>query len=145
MLKSERIAIGADSIEVTQWGARVGADMLLRVSRMLGPAMAVVVEAGGVEGLDLGRVVDSFTKSANAEDLQALITGLEKASRLHTALQGADGRTAPHVMALDVDSYFAGRYPDLIKWIAGGLKLNYADFFSAGARGQASPLAAPAQ
>ena len=137
-IKTEEKQIGACIYRVSQLGAIKGRAAFLRLVKALGPIAGGLVDAKGKQAasLDLGDLMARLTLT---EDDLTFFCDLfaEK-----TFIVKSDGKTP----RLDhcFDDHFAGRYLEMIQWLAFAVQVNFADFFGAAlnaASGQASPSA----
>jgi hypothetical protein len=131
MFKTEERVIGASTYMVSQLGAIAGRAAFLRLVKALGPALGGLVSAGGkLRGdIDFGDLISRVQLSEG--DLSYFCDLFAQ----KTFVKLEDGK----MPRLDnvFDAHFAGKYMDLVQWLAFCVKVNFADFF--GDLGQSGP------
>jgi hypothetical protein len=101
-------------------GAVQGKRVLVRLTKMAGPALASISDAQKDPSGALGKVLETLSE----EDIDFLCTTF--AARSSVTLP--DGKQ-PQLDKV-FDSHFAGDYMSLVEWLAFCVMANYADFFS---------------
>lgn len=134
--------IGEYRYQVTLLGAKAGRSMLVRLTKLLGPATASFIEGmlhakGDLTAslaIGAGDAIREVTQRLTDADLTAISDELAKL----TIVVLDDQRST----SLDkiYDDHFSGRYGDMGAWLAFALEANFASFFD-GARSDSTPLA----
>jgi hypothetical protein len=129
--------IGEHTYRVTQFGAKQGRGLLVRLLKLAGPS--------------LGATLSSLAQGKHTEVEAALAAGLsqgifELAERLNEAEVGAVlddfakqtvvvmGDREPRLSDM-FDAHFAGRYDEMLLWARFCLEVNYASFFGGSSGG----------
>lgn len=134
--------IGEYRYQVTLLGAKAGRAMLVRLTKMLGPATASFLEgvlhAKGnlTASLAIGAAdaIREVTLRLSESDLAAISDEL---ARFTVVI--LDEQHSPQLDKV-YDDHFAGRYGEMAAWLAFALEANFASFFD-GARSDSTPLA----
>jgi len=134
--------IGEHRYQVTLLGAKAGRSMLVRLTKLLGPATASFIEGmlhakGDLTAslaMGAGDAIREVTQRLSDADLTAISDELSKLTIVVLDEQRS--------ISLDkiYDDHFAGRYGDLAAWLAFALEANFSSFFD-GARSDSRPLA----
>jgi hypothetical protein len=134
--------IGEYRYLVTLLGAKAGRSMLVRLTKLLGPATASFLEGvlhakGGLTAsLALGAsdAIREVTQRLSEADLVIISDELARFTAVVI--------DAEHQPQLDkiFDDHFAGRYGEMLAWLAFALEANFTSFFD-GARSGSTPLA----
>jgi hypothetical protein len=135
MLSSEKSTINGVTYEVTQLPYKLGHRLLLRLYKVLGPAVAKALSQApgldkGIAGLDTRELAPAFSAAVEtlaetmteedfdfAVDTLAEYTKISKEADKWLPLKGA------------MEFHFAGNYPELFKWLGFALRVNYGGFF----------------
>lgn len=152
-VKSE--AIDGFTYEVTQLGATDGQRLLVKLSKILLPAVGALVKGSDakIADMDLASVdIDSAAKALAASLSPDEFDAIAASMSASTEIWGPGFGDAGAPMPRHFDEHFAGRYVAMLKWLAFALKVNFADFFDgkgsvaglvAGLRSQGAPSASP--
>lgn len=129
MIQAETRTISGDEYEVTQLPSGRGRKLLLRILRVVGPALAELVRGG--DGVKLSEVGADGLASA-MQELAARLTedDFEYAVReLAGATKVRIGGGDPTKLETIIDLHFAGEYGAMLQWLAFALEVNYRSFF----------------
>jgi hypothetical protein len=129
MRRHEVIEVGDDKYEFTQVPVRDGQRLQLKLMKAIAKGVGVV--AGDLDKLSLeaaakvaAQALSEAISSLTEEDL-AFAT--ELLANNCCVVRADDKR--PKLTGAVFDDHFSGRYLHLTKWLAAGLRFNYADFF----------------
>lgn len=126
MLKTDRREIDGVTFEVTQLGFAQGRRLFLKVSRLLGPALAGLAK-GPVNDLALASAVQSALATISDEDLEDISETLGTVTRFST-----DGIKNPFLNRANRETLFAGAiFSRFVPWIVFALEVQFADFSDA--------------
>ncbi len=126
-LRSERRTIGEHEYEVTQLPSSKGRRLLVRLFKVLGPAFGELT-AGGAKNVDevdsgaLARAIQELALRITSDDLEDVVQELARTTRIRM------GDKEPELASV-MELHFAGRYDELIRWLAFALEVNYGSFF----------------
>lgn len=121
MRKSDSKQIGNHTYTVTQFGAREGGRVFIRITRLLGPAIG-----GGAEG-GAAAMIGQLSTALDESDFDSLCDTFAAA----TMVTGGDyGAKQPQLKAV-FDDHFAGRYDELLEWLLFAFEVNYGSFLGA--------------
>lgn len=112
---------------VTQFGAREGGRVLVRLLKMAGGAIGEAMQ--GADDLDLsvaGKVIANLAETVSEADYDYLVDTFAKTSAVDI-----DGKTIPLHTEGVLDVHFAGSYVELGQWIAFAIEVNFGNFFGA--------------
>lgn len=117
--------IGENTYVVRMFGAKKGRAVLFRLSKMLGPAMAGLLN-GGFTGQGISSMLQSFAESAKEEDFDYLCDSFADVTKVRRKVASGDEITLdlPKVF----DDHFRGHYGEMIKWLGFAIKVNYESF-----------------
>lgn len=135
--------IGEYRYLVTLLGAKAGRSMLVRLTKLLGPATASFLEGvlhakGGLtESLALGSAdaIRDIALKLTEKDLADISDQLA-----HFTAVVISHDTEPQLDKI-LDEHFAGRYDAYMQWLAFALEANFASFFGASSSGSRDLLA----
>lgn len=123
--KVETKEINGSTYEVTQFGALVGRQVLLRLTKMIGPALAGLSK-GGFNEQGLASALETWTANLSPDDFDYLCDQFAKCTKVKQSL------TTGQVIDLDLDkqfdSHFAGNYGTMILWLRFAIGVNYSSF-----------------
>ncbi len=135
MLKTEERLIGRYVYRVSQLGFTAGRQMLVRLTKALGPVLARMLEGASLATGKLS--VSGMSTASVAGALYELAERLTEADLEYAcAVFGMqtvvviDGRT-PQLDKAFQELHFAGAYDEMIKWLGFCLEVNYSGFTSA--------------
>ncbi len=155
MLKQRKRTISGVTYQVTQLGWEQARSVFVRLTKMLGPALA-----DGIESLDTavsGKSGELSLEKVSVKSISALLSQLvEKLSEddfkyltdvfaESTAIVKADGKVPQ--LKDEIFSHFAGDFARLLKWLVFCVEVNFFDFLSeqGGIAGLLSQIMAKAQ
>lgn len=135
MLKSETTTINGTGYQVTQLPYKTGQRLLIRLYKALGPALADALTsipdiAKETNLLDMSwadiapalhKLVSGVAQTLNEEDFDFMVDSLAEYTQVKTA-----DKWVPIQPIMEL--HFSGNYEELFRWIAFGLKTNYAGF-----------------
>lgn len=123
MIKTETTTIDGDRYSVAQLGAREGRRILVKLTRLFGPALGRLVAGGPQTGEAISEAIAEFSAGATEADLEDLCRTFGQSTELEV-----EGK--PLLLDIDMQElHFAGRYAAMFSWLAFCLKVNYSDFF----------------
>ena len=136
MLEEKRKRIGACEYQVRQLTVPVGRRLLVRLFKILGPAIGAAVgglpedkgddiSIGALNTRAIGDAITLLADTITEDELENLCEILADA----TEYSPEPDRWLP--LKKDSEMHWAGRYFDMFKWIAFALEVNYADFLGA--------------
>jgi hypothetical protein len=99
-----------------------GREALVRLQRVLGPALGELVEGRGKTGI--ARAVGSLAERLNTSDLEWFCTKVSECS----TVEYEDGRVLPMSMKGVQDDLFPGNYSLMFAWLEFALEVNFRDF-----------------
>lgn len=132
MLKTEERTIGGSAYKVTQLGASAGMQLMVRLTKVLGPVLGELTRGMGegetdlmsVRGDALAGALQQLGEKLNYEDLDYVCETLGA----FTEVSNGDGKWLR--LKRDIrEVHFAGNYGDLFRWLGFALEVNYASFF----------------
>lgn len=112
---------------VTMFGAKKGQALLLRVTRVIAPALGRMADgatpiAGDIDVL-VGAAIDKLCDGLSEAMLSEVTAAFEEKTEF-----SVDGdKWVP--LRGKYDDHFAGRYSQMTEWLKGCFEVNYADFF----------------
>lgn len=109
--------------KVTQFGALEGQRVLLRLSKMIGPAIGRAAN-GPNANVEVGVVLEEAFSSLDDAMVEEL------AERLARATTFTEDGKAWKPLDKHYDDFFAGNYVELMRWFRGALEVNYKDFLA---------------
>lgn len=125
--------IGNHTYRVTQFGAKQANRVLVSLFKLVGGGFADLVSTPGEAEARLGAAVAALQKSVSADDLNAVCDAFASKTKLILQAQLNGGpQEVPQDLAPMFDDHFAGAsYPDLFRWLAFAIEVNYASFLGA--------------
>lgn len=140
MIEPKKKTIDGITFEVTLLPGTKAMEALVRISRVLGPAMAVLADRPGssLADLPLAGMVSRGLETLSFEDL----TWLSDLFGERTRFSRDGGKKWPFLSEPNRDELFAGRTTLWLKWLWFALECNYADFLEP-LRGRAGAPEAP--
>jgi hypothetical protein len=133
MFKTEERVIGGLTYKVSQLGAIKGREAFLRLFKCLGPMAGTLANKGEV---DLATALQRLEMTAG--DL-AYFCDLF-AEKTFVVLEDKRAPRLDNVF----DTYFAGKYLDMVQWLAFAVEVNFRDFWGA-AKERAAAAAPPSE
>ena len=127
MRKEKESTLDGRRIKVTQLGFEEGMDLLVLLTKTLGPSLGALA----VDSTQIAPALSEFAKQLNNQDLKLVIATLAKSTRINR-----EGDKWP-ILEPEVD--LAGEYGFLFKWLGFALETNYGGFL--GEKGLSSLLA----
>jgi hypothetical protein len=130
MIQSETRTIGGDEYEVTQLPSGRGRKLLLRLLRIVGPAIAELVK-DGTSSVKLSDV-SADGLAAALQELAARLTEDDFEYAVRELTSGTKVRIAggPAVKLETVSElHFAGNYGAMLSWLGFALEVNFRSFF----------------
>jgi hypothetical protein len=132
MMQSETKTIGSTEYEVTQLPSGRGRKLLLRLVRIVGPAVGELLKGGeagtatlaSVSAEGLSAAVGELAARLGEDDFEYAVK--ELASSTKVRVDG--GGLVPLASVLDL--HFAGAYGEMLSWLAFALEVNFRSFFS---------------
>ena len=133
--ETQSTTIDGDRYEMTQLGATAGYRLFHRLFKMLGPTFGKVTDAladdGNIQDVNLSSdaavaAIEALTHHVKESDLDHVI-GVLKAET-SVGIGGSD-KTVPLTGVFEM--HFSGRIGTLFRWLAWGLKVQYASFLDA--------------
>lgn len=127
---------------VTQFGARHGMRVAIRLMKMIGGAAGAAL-AADEEGFDarvVGAIVANLAETVSEADFEFLCTEFGGA----TSISGGDfgERQAPLATEGLFDLHFAGQYVDLGAWLVFAVEVNFGGFLAVAAQAKSAAQAA---
>jgi hypothetical protein len=134
MFQTKDRIIGDNTYRVTQLPTGEGRRILVKLVKVIGPAISVMVEELG-DGKDAPTILDSemssvgeairlFLDRVEQTDLDDLVTTF---GRFTVVLIG--DKVLPLSLEMQ-ELHFSGKYLEMFKWLAFCLEWNYSDFFA---------------
>lgn len=127
MREPQKSTIDGVIFEVTPLGFRKGRAVFMRVSKAVGPSLALVAERPGsrLSALPLAEIVTRALEAVSDDDLEWLADVLGETTRFSTD----GGVKLPYLTGPNREQLFAGRISLFFRWIWFALEVNFADFF----------------
>jgi len=126
--KQKQIGDRGYTYHVTQFGARHGGRVLVRLLKILGGAAGEAMQSEGVQGFDpvlIGRLVANLAETAQEEDFDFLCDTFAKAGQV-------SGGQYPNPVPLSSDGlfdlHFAGAYKELGSFLLFAVEVNFGGF-----------------
>jgi len=124
--------IGGYTYRVTQLGVTPGLEIMAELAKMLLPGMGGFA-SGGIGSIlksDVGgeQFATAATKLAMAID-SAKVQKIVKTLAKMTSIFGEGFGDAGAPLDVHLEDHFAGRYGELVAWLAFALRVNYGNFF----------------
>ena len=118
MRKEKESTLNGKRIKVTQLGFEEGMDLLVVLTKALGPSLGALAS----DAKQIAPALSEFAKQLNTNDLKYVVSTLAKSTRINR-----EGDKWP-LLEPEVD--LAGEYGFLCKWLGFALETNYSDFLS---------------
>lgn len=125
MIESVRKTIDGQEYVIHQLGARAGRAMLVRLTKMLGPAM------GHLATIDASEMTAALTKSLVELSACVSVDDFEEVCRIFG--ERTEVSISGRLLQLDLDQQdllFAGRYDRMFLWLRACIEVNYAPFLA---------------
>ena len=116
MRKEKENTIDGRRIKVTQLGFEEGMDLLVLLTKTLGPSLGALA----TDSTQIAPALSEFAKQLNNQDLKSVIATLAKSTRINR-----EGDKWP-ILEPEVD--LAGEYGFMFKWLGFALETNYGSF-----------------
>jgi hypothetical protein len=129
MRETKERAIGTRGYvyHVTQFGAREGGRVLVRLLKLVGGAAGEAVQSeDDIDMGTIGKMIANLAESVSEADFDMLVDTFMKT----THVSGGDYR-APMPLAAEgvFDLHFAGAYAELGQWLLFAIEVNFGSFF----------------
>jgi len=128
MRETKQKVVGAHRYHVTQFGARQGGRVLVRLLKMLGGAAGEALKSEG--DLDMGAVgnmVANLADTLGEADFDFLCDQFAPATSVEI-----NGKLLPLATDGLFDLHFAGAYVEMGQWLLFAIEANYGGFLGAG-------------
>jgi len=125
--KQKRIGGRGYVYHVTQFGAREGGHVLVRLLKILGGSVGEALQ--GATDFDMGvvgKVIANLATTVDEKDLDYLVDTFAKTTSVEI-----EGKPVPLTAEGVLDVHFAGEYTELSQWLAFAVEANFGDFFGA--------------
>lgn len=123
--------IGGVTYHVAQFGAKKGRQVMVVLSRVLGPALggAASSQGKGAEAT-LGMALERASSALTEADFDRLCDTFAEFTTFTREVKASNGTvTATKVpLAPEFDTHFRGRYMAMCEWFAFCVRVNFADF-----------------
>ena len=125
MIETKKKIIDGSEFMVRQYGARLGGRIKIRIAKLVGPALATMMDAKkdqqstNVQPEILEKALTTFMEGLSAEDYDSLIMQM---------IPGYVWKDEKEITEKTFDSEFAGNYSTLYKLLWFILEVNYGDF-----------------
>lgn len=116
MRKEKESIINGRRIRVTQLGFEEGMDLLVLLTKALGPSLGALA----ADSNQIAPALSEFAKQLNQQDLKYVVATLAKSTRIN--------READKWPILEPEVDLAGEYGFGFKWLGFALETNYGDF-----------------
>ena len=116
MRKEKESIVDGRRIKVTQLGFEEGMDLLVLLTKTLGPSLGALA----ADSSQIAPALSEFAKQLNNQDLKSVISTLAKSTRVNR-----EGDKWP-ILEPEVD--LAGEYGFMFKWLGFALETNYGGF-----------------
>jgi hypothetical protein len=128
---------------VTQFGAREGGRVLVRLLKMVGGAAGAAVESEqDFDMRTVGKIVSNLAESVSEEDFDTLVATFMKTTDVSG---GAYKTRAPLATDGLFDLHFAGAYGELGQWLMFAIEVNFGSFLGESGLVQKAKAAANAR
>jgi len=126
--KAKQIGDRGVTYHVTQFGARHGGRVLVRLLKMVGGAAGEALKSDGDFDMQaVGNVVANLAESVSEDDFDYLCDTFSKTTAIEV-----DGKTMPLTTEGLFDLHFAGAYLELGQWLLFAVEANFGSFLDAG-------------
>jgi hypothetical protein len=134
MIQSQERTIGGTTYKVTQLGASTGLQLLVRLTKVLGPSIGELTKTGGANILDAkgDAVAGAIAKLAEHLTYEDLAHTCDVLGEFTEILNGAKAMKLTREAR---ELHFAGNYGELMRWIVFALEVNFGSFFGASGLG----------
>lgn len=122
-IRTENKVIGDSTYRARQLPAGEGRRAFARLVRFLGPALAGLTSGEKDKGANLGATLAGLASALTPEDVDYFC---DTFGAVNDVKNGDDW---PRVSAV-FDIHFAGKYGEMMKWIAWNIELNFGSFFA---------------
>jgi hypothetical protein len=126
--KQKQIGDRGHVYHVTQFGARHGGRVLVRLLKMIGGAAGEALKSEGEFDMQaVGNVVANLAESVSENDFDFLCDTFAKTTSVEI-----EGKTIPLTTEGIFDLHFAGAYVELGQWLLFAVEVNFGGFLDAG-------------
>lgn len=130
--KSKQVGGRGYTYHVTQFGAREGGRVLVRLLKMIGGAAGEAM-ANDTEGFDMvvvGRMISNVAETVSEQDFDYLVDTFMKTTSVSGGTYG--DRQVPLGTDGVFDLHFAGAYQELGQWLLFAIETNFGGFLGEG-------------
>lgn len=128
-IETQEKQIGDNVYVVEKFGAKQGRKLLLRLTRLLGPAFAALADG---DDNALAGALRAFAATATEDDFEHLCEAFASKTKVKQTAHFASGpKDIETDLARVFDSHFAGNYSEMLGWLLFAIQTNYSDFLSA--------------
>lgn len=120
-LEKQSRQIGEFSYEVTQFGAKLGNRVLLKVVKSVAPLFMAAAAAGNLKDIDVNGIASAIA-GVSEDDFEWLVEQFAGATDVQI------GEQTPSLKKV-LDVHFAGKYLEELEWLAFAIEVNYGPFF----------------
>ena len=127
--KQKQIGTRGHTYHVTQFGARHGGRVLVRLLKMIGGAAGEAMK-GDADGFDMrtvGGMVSNLAETVNEDDFDYLCDTFAKTTSIEL-----DGKVVSLTTEGLFDLHFAGAYIELGQWLLFAVEVNFGGFLGEG-------------
>lgn len=125
-IKSKEIA--GFKYEVTQLGAKKGRAVLIRLAKVIGPAISALVSADDFESA-AGPALTNLCSQLNEDDFAYISDTMADCTKLVQIATTSDGqKEIKTALSSLFDDHFRGRYLPMMQWLVFTLEVNFLDF-----------------
>ncbi len=140
MLTTETKTIDDLNFETTQLAVKDARAVLIRLTRVMGPALAALAgdgaaKLGDLDHMTVANALAKFTSALSEDDLEYFCDKFGRASKVEVGPNMI-------VVAGAGEQVFRGKLATMFKWLWFCIEVNYSDFIS-GAGAALAPLTAP--
>ncbi|NIQ97428.1 MAG: hypothetical protein GWN87_27080 [Desulfuromonadales bacterium] len=146
--------IGGYRYRVTMLPAKLGFRMTVMLTKTLVPMLGGISVKKGQKVadlmnedvssfLDFGRLAERLSKNIDEENVQTLVNALAESTDIFGKGDRGEFGDAGAPLSEHFDDHFAGRYRNLLRWLAFAMKVNFGDFLSGDVIGLLREVASP--
>lgn len=146
--KTEETTIGANTYVVTQLGALQGRNVLLVLTRMIGPAVSGLIKGNTGErikvskgendplalfdqwGGNIAGALEAWCAHASEKDFALVCDAFAERTKVRVPTTHSNAASVDVDLSKVFDSHFAGSYGEMLLWLAFCVRFNYASFLS---------------
>lgn len=136
VIRTEERRLGTTNYKVTQLGASAGMQLLVRLTKVLGPSVGELTKTGGAanildaRGDAVAGAIAELAKNLTYEDLAHTCDVLGEFTEV-----GLEGGKWIRLNRDNRELHFAGNYGELMRWLVFALEVNFGSFFGASGLG----------